>query len=82
MKFIGYTFLLSVLTSTVFAMNTSLEQFNKKVIEDIDVVLEDNPEVYERPNRGRFPASVGEEPASTTNKLDKFEEQADGQKSW
>ena len=60
------------------------QEFNQEVIENIDLVIKDNPEIYERINRG--PASVGHptsnSPAKTTEALNYFEEQGHGPQSW
>lgn len=82
MKFYGAIIFTLLISSFAMAKEVDLETFNKKVIENIDSVIEDNPELYEKKSRGRSPASVRPEVDPTSKQLDKFEEQANGQKSW
>ena len=82
MKFYGTILILMIISTVALSKSVNLEQFNKRVIADIDAVIEDNPELYEKKNSGRSPASVQNEVDGTTKKLDEIEEQASGQKSW
>lgn len=68
-------------TTPCFAMSgMGLSRFNKAMIVNIDLVIKDNPEVYE--TKGRAPASVRKSPEKTPEKLDEFEEQVHGAQSW
>lgn len=74
--------------STLLSMNLMAKKsvdlgiFNKEINKNMNEVIQDNPQLYEtKPVRmNRAPASVS--PVETTEKLDKFEEQADGHKDW
>lgn len=82
MKTYGAFLILGFISTSSLAKSVNFEQFNKKLVSEIDTVLEDNPEVYEQNTRGRFPASVPSKVDTTTKKLDEVAEQASGQKSW
>ena len=78
--------LLCLIFSTVLIARNDVDfsSFNKEMIHNMDEVIEDNPEIYETKNPGRVPASVkpNEVDIDTTEKLDKFQEQVSGPKSW
>lgn len=66
-----------------------LSTFNKHMMENMDEVIEHNPEIYEKESKGRKPASVETEkpsekydPKKATEKLDIHEYQTDGGDSW
>ncbi len=72
-----------LLSPVVFGKAVDLSEFNEKLHQNMDTVLEQNPQVYEKKSFGRAPASVpSESPENLTEKLDHFDEQIDGQKSW
>lgn len=78
--------LLSLLTLslTIWARNDiDLSSFNKEVSKNMQEVLDENPQIYEKRAPGRAPASIGgvnEEPDNKTRTegLDQFDEQATG----
>ncbi len=76
--------LLSLLFLPVaFGKAVDLSEFNEKLHQNMDTVLEQNPQVYEKKSFSRAPASISSEtPENLTEKLDSFDEQIDGQKSW
>ena len=76
--------LVCLVFSTVLIARTDIDlsSFNKHMLQNIDEVIEDNPEIYETKNPGRVPASTKPVEIDTTDKLDKFLEQANGQKAW
>lgn len=82
MKIYGALLILAFISAAALAKSVNFEQFNKKLVSEIDSVIEDNPETYETKPRGRAPASVKPEVDSTSKQLDEFEEQASGHKSW
>ena len=52
-------------------------------MQEMQGVLKDNPEIYEKKLNNRGPASVPKESLSSpVEKLDQFEEQGSGPKSW
>lgn len=70
---------------SLFAAKDSVnfKKFNQSFSENMDEVLSDNPEVYESSKfQGRIPASIVEVKPENQEKLDHFEEQAFGKKSW
>ncbi len=70
---------------SLFAKNdANFKNFNKKMNQNIDEVLEQNPHLYEtKPIGGRQPASVHMIDAEdSTDKLDDVVEQADTHTSW
>ena len=76
--------LICLVFSTVLIARTDIDlsSFNKHMLQNIDEVIEDNPEIYETKNPGRVPASTKAVEIDTADKLDEFQEQASGQKSW
>ena len=76
--------LICLVFSTVLIARTDIDlsSFNKHMIQNMNEVIEDNPEIYETKNPGRVPASTKAVEIDTTDKLDEFQEQANGQKSW
>ena len=84
MKFI-IIFTLSTFGIVFAKESVDFNKFNKEMMKDITNVLHDNPELYETKPINRKPASVEEihkKKNETTEKLDRFSEQADGVKSW
>ncbi|MBD66593.1 MAG: hypothetical protein CME62_15380 [Halobacteriovoraceae bacterium] len=85
-KYLLVIICMGVVFSTVLvAKDVDLSTFNKHMATHMDEVIEHNPEMYDTQNIGRKPASVMQEPApveETTDKLDKFERQANGPKNW
>jgi hypothetical protein len=83
MKYLFLLFIcLAFSTALMARTDIDLSSFNKQLIENMNEVIEDNPEIYEAQNPGRVPASVKPVEIDTTDKLDNFQEQANGQKSW
>jgi hypothetical protein len=81
MKFI--CLIIFLFSAPSFAKEISLSEFNKKLQNNFSEVLGSNPQMYEKKSFSRKPASVEfESSESLTEKLDKFDEQIDGQKSW
>ena len=63
--------------------SVNFKKFNQSFSENMDEVLSDNPEVYEvKDFKGRTPASVMDVFSEEREKMDHFEEQAFGKKSW
>ena len=78
-----YCLLFLFFSVSCFGKEISLSEFNKKLQSNFSEVLDSNPQMYEQKSLSRKPASVEFENSETvTEKLDKFEEQIDGQKSW
>lgn len=74
-----------IIPSVIFARpDVDLSSFNKHMLENMDKVIEDNPEIYETKTLGREPASVKPDPRkiSPTEKLDNFDPQGNAPKSW
>jgi len=72
-----------IFSSVLIARNdVDLSSFNKEMQQNMDEVIQDNPQIYETRNPGRTPASVEATEIDTTEQLDEFQEQASGQKSW
>mgnify|MGYP003682945181 FL=1 len=85
MKLILPAIVLLASSTMAFAKSEQkFNKFNKQMMNNISTVLKDNPELYETKSISRKPASVSptELQKDTTQKLDKFDEQADGTKSW
>lgn len=64
--------------------DVDLSTFSQQMNENIDAVVEDNPELYEKANKGRFPASVNVVEKVPVEKIDEGTglEHGSGQKEW
>ncbi|MAZ48478.1 MAG: hypothetical protein CME65_07940 [Halobacteriovoraceae bacterium] len=70
-----------VVSLSIWARNDiDLSSFNKEVSKNMQEVLDENPQIYEKGSPGRSPASITEEPDNKirTEGLDNFDEQATG----
>lgn len=77
--------LLFILSFSVEAKDIDLSKFNEKINSEIDEVIKDNPQMYEKnniQNRGRMPASVNPEGKRAIDQLDQIDEQADTHNAW
>ncbi len=68
-----------------YGKKADLSAFNEKMNINIEEVIKDNPQLYEKNNSkrsGRMPASVTPDKFRSIDKLDQIEEQADTHNSW
>lgn len=88
MKVLIFSIILIGSEVTFAKKQVDLESFNKAVGQNINEVLEENPQIYEVKPGGRHPASVNnrkrEVPAEIENieKLDSIDEQVNTHTSW
>jgi hypothetical protein len=69
-----FVFMLSV---SLWARNDiDLSSFNKEFSRNMQEVLDDNPQIYEK--KGRAPASIESDTKKVSEQLDDFDEQATG----
>ncbi len=80
MKAIGLILIMFFSTISFAKHDQGFSQFNQEITDSIDLIIKDNPEVYEK--EGRTPASLRTSPEKTSDKLDNFEEQVHGAQSW
>lgn len=71
--------ILVLVSLSLWARNDiDLSSFNKEIMKNMQEVLDENPQIYEKNNVGRSPASINETNVERTEQLDNFEEQATG----
>lgn len=61
---------------------TKFNQINSQMRQNIEEVISQNPQIYEKQLPSRMPASVPSSSSDITEKLDHVEEQADGNDNW
>lgn len=83
MKILSILTCIFTLTSLYARPDSKLKTFNKEFSQQMNKVIEENPQMYETKPIGRAPASVVNiiEPEAT-EKLDAIEEHADSHMGW
>ncbi len=84
MKVLLIAFILAFSTVLLAKRDVDFDSFNKEMMENIQEVIDENPQMYETRPVGRKPASVEpvDEEENITEKLDEVNEQADGVGTW
>mgnify|MGYP001303290831 CR=1 FL=1 len=78
----AFFFCFMLVSSVSYAKNVDFTQFNSRMNENLNEVIEDNPQMYETKSLGRTPASVTPVKETSTDKLDNVDEQANTHNDW